>query len=487
LFSHHYLLYVVSISFRHSSPQSKDRRCYQTLHDYGGMAPAAEPSSKRVRFDPSLTPAVSSSGATSAVKLDANDVIQLRFVHSSADVHADGAGGTHNASLCFNPTFTHQIFPRGLCGLTAATIALYYTSASLHCWLDCDVRLVDRDRASDDARATGADNARSPESLAGASHSEQDAMTEESLRNTLGRFIHAGRVTDREEFLRIADEDSQYVPPVSTGDLVLTYDVQGKSGNRQFSVVRLILATSSDVRDYHKRMQLLMFLFIDGASFIDDSDPRWEIFVILEHVNDVPKYLVGYATVYPFLAMRPGKPRDAFFAERIRVSQVFVLPRYQRGGHGSRLLTAIYKNAHQRGAFEVTVEDPSEGFRLLRDVTDLPRAYEAGVLDANVPLDPEKHAAVCTSLRERLLLTKAQARRCLEVHNLRFVDRENAGDYKTYRLWVKRRLHEEYLEVLDAFSAGDERKAKLGEIYADYEREYLCVVNRLRFKLHSSL
>jgi histone acetyltransferase 1 len=459
----------------------------QDSSPHSTMAPAAEPASKRVRFDPSLTHAASSSGATTSVKLDANDVIQLRFVQSSADVHADGAGGTHSPSLCFNPTFTHQIFPAGLCGLKSATIALYYTSASLHCWLDCDVRLDDRDRGADDTRAIHADNANTPELRTGSAHSEQDAMTEESLRNTLGPFIHAGRVSDREEFLRIAEEDSEYVPPVSAGDPVLSYSVQGKSASHQFSVVRLVLAASSDVRDYHKRMQLLMFLFIDGASFIDDSDPRWEIFVILEHVNGVPRYLVGYATVYPFLAMRPGKPRDAFFAERIRVSQVFVLPRYQRGGHGSRLLTAIYKNSHQRGAFEVTVEDPSEGFRLLRDITDLRRAYEAGVLDADVSSDPEVHAAILVSMRERLLLTKAQARRCLEVHNLRFVDRENAEDYKSYRLWVKRRLHEEYVEVLDAFSAGEERKAKLGEIYADYEREYLCVVNRLRFKLHSTL
>jgi GNAT superfamily N-acetyltransferase len=445
------------------------------------MCPSSDPPSKRVRFDPSAVPPAGSPTNIPVAKLDANDVVQIRLAYSAADVPENGA--PHDSALCFRPKFTHQIFPAGISGLKSATAALYFTGASLHCWLDCEVCPLDQGSESNDSRLEKMEGPGPAEGRDFVSSSGQDATTEASLRETMGRYILAGQVSSRGDFVRCAERDSEHSPAVAAGDAVSSYRVTTTSGDRQFSIFRHNLAASKEIRDYHKRMQLLMFLYIDGASFVDDTDSRWEIFVVLEHVNGAPRYLVGYATVYPFSAIRPGKQLDAGFAERIRISQVFILPQHQRGGHGSRLLSAIYENAHGRDAFEVTVEDPSEGFRLLRDMTDLRRAYAAGVLEPDVPVGLDKCAAVLALLRERLLLTQAQARRCLEVHNLRFVDREDGDAYKKYRLWIKRRIHEEYLEVLDAFTAGDERRGKLAEIYADYEREYLCIVSRLGVKM----
>lgn len=423
-------------------------------------ATSAPPPAKRVRFGDGHAAGYDSgqsspadSGSSSAVPrpaLEADGVIQLRFVRGAGDIHAHGARGAHDEALLARPTFTHQVYTGGkVRGFSEATAALYVTCASLACWLD--VHTVELEDFV-------------PE--------EGESVTD--VRGMLWKLVLAGGVESREEFEKIAEKDKEYTPPFF-GKPMMTYERDG----REFSVFKTKLLSDPLVVDYHKRMQLLMFLHIDGANFIDSSDLRWELFVVLEHVGGAPRHLVGYATVYPFSAIRPGFSLDEGFAERIRISQVFVLPRFQRGGHGGKLLDAIYTDALQRKAIEVTVEDPSGGFRLLRDSTDLPRAYEAGILDPSAKL-PSYDAVsdIVARLRTKLLITKTQARRCVEVHELRFVDRDCEPDWKKYRLWVKRRLYGEWQEVLDAFT-GDDRKAKLGEIYEDYETEYLAVVDRL--------
>jgi histone acetyltransferase 1 len=447
---------------------------------------ASSPPSKRVRFNsetpdssPSRpSPETNSTGPSGlSSKLDANAVIELRFVRTAAQVGPYGASRSHTVpGLAAHPTFTHQIFPGGcIHGAASATAALYYTSASLECWVDVHSEALADDDGSDQLPT--------------------------KIASTLESFVHAGLAKTREQFIATADADASYIPPfanekadiapapsfestsTSSSPLVHSYT----AGEATFSVYKHRLNASAAITNYHKRMQLLMFMYIDGASFIDDTDPRWEVFAVFEHSTrtNAPHSLVGYATVYPFSAMRPGGSLSDGFAERIRVSQVFILPFYQRAGHGGRLLSAIYADAATRSSIEVTVEDPSEGFRLLRDTTDLPRAYRAGILDENKPIslpfvsDPDADAILITRMRTELLITKVQARRCLEIHQLRFVDRSDEDSYKKYRLWVKRRLHAEFLEVLDGFADKD-RKTKLAEIYEDYEREYLASASRFR-------
>lgn len=419
---------------------------------------------KRVRFDAPAPSDGETSAAESAAEsvggasLDAESVIEVRFASCSGDVGRGGASGPHDDALTARPTFAHQVYPGGrVVGWARAKAALYVACGSLGSWVD-----FDGEREDGGAAAKAGAEAPPP---AG------EGVTD--VAGGLRKLVAAGGVGSREEFLDVVGKEDEYLPPFE-GEAMMEYERCG----RKFSVFKTKLLADPRVVDYHKRMQLLMFLHIDGANFIDSTDLRWELFVILEHVNGAPRHLVAYATVYPFSALRPGRSIDDGFAERVRVSQVFVLPRFQRGGHGGMLLRAVYRDAAERKAIEVTVEDPSEGFRLLRDATDLPRAYADAILETDKPMQRDEAAAVVAKLREGLLITKAQARRCVEVHELRFVDRESEEECKKYRLWVKRRLYYEWQEVLDAFT-GDERKAKLGEIYEDYEKEYLVVVGRL--------
>ena len=123
-------------------------------------------------------------------------------------------------------------------------------------------------------------------------------------------------------------------------------------------------------REYHRRMQLFVLLYIEGGSYISEDEETWEFAVLYEKRRrrsspDVFTYhFVGYSTLYPFYC----------FPERVRlrISQFLILPPYQQDGHGSALYTAIYQHVlAQPRIAELTVEDPAEAFEDLRDRNDL--------------------------------------------------------------------------------------------------------------------
>lgn len=58
-------------------------------------------------------------------------------------------------------------------------------------------------------------------------------------------------------------------------------------------------------RDYHRRMQLFILLFIEGGSYVHEDEDAWEFYVLYERRkrrdSDLFTYhFVGYTSVYPF-------------------------------------------------------------------------------------------------------------------------------------------------------------------------------------------
>lgn len=73
---------------------------------------------------------------------------------------------------------------------------------------------------------------------------------------------------------------------------------------------------------------------------------------------------------------------------RYRISQVLILPPYQRQGHGRRLYDLIYNQCLARpDVRQVTVEDPNDEFQTLRDLADVARLREA-MQSLQAPVDP---------------------------------------------------------------------------------------------------
>eukprot|EP00236_Picocystis_salinarum_P002068 CAMPEP_0183830558 /NCGR_PEP_ID=MMETSP0807_2-20130328/4086_1 /TAXON_ID=88271 /ORGANISM="Picocystis salinarum, Strain CCMP1897" /LENGTH=454 /DNA_ID=CAMNT_0026075931 /DNA_START=20 /DNA_END=1384 /DNA_ORIENTATION=+ len=128
--------------------------------------------------------------------------------------------------------------------------------------------------------------------------------------------------------------------------------------------VRHAKLSDEKVRELHARMEPLILFLIDGSSFIDLDDNRWELLLLVEKSGDKQK-IAGYATLYRFYA----HPNSA----RIRLSQVVIFPPFQGQGYGSTLIEATHAIAVSSQALDVTVEDPTVDLQRLRDVHDLKR------------------------------------------------------------------------------------------------------------------
>ena len=119
-----------------------------------------------------------------------------------------------------------------------------------------------------------------------------------------------------------------------------------------------------ELRSLHDRLQAMPLLYVDGANYIDNTDPRWEVYLALKGGA-----IAGFATVYSFYAY-PAR-------ERLRLSQILVFPPFQRQGLASSLLERVYADAAARGALDLTVEDPSDEFQLLREKVDVRRLSQS--------------------------------------------------------------------------------------------------------------
>lgn len=119
---------------------------------------------------------------------------------------------------------------------------------------------------------------------------------------------------------------------------------------------------SLDDESYHEQnfyLQSLLPFFIDGASIIEPS-PFWQYFMIY---NKSTLNLVAFATVY--------EAHHSAERYRAKVSQVLVLPPYQRQGLGHLLYQTLYQHyLVQPKCFQLIVEDAAEEFQRIQDISN---------------------------------------------------------------------------------------------------------------------
>lgn len=188
----------------------------------------------------------------------------------------------------------------------------------------------------------------------------------------------------------------------------------------------------------NSRIQPLLLFFIDGASIIDASDPKW----LLHFMQNPAGALIGFCSAYPFLRF-PDK-------RRLRISQFFVLPPYQRQGHGSALYRTIMHTAmEETDVEEVTVEDPSEAYSDFRLVNDA-RMLQEGLQPKLTAIQREEvdHFVVFQKL--------AQDQRQLDPAN---------EDFVRFRKQMKKHLLKRYPEINAA--PKDEKFAILERLFDD--------------------
>ncbi len=151
---------------------------------------------------------------------------------------------------------------------------------------------------------------------------------------------------------------------VTSSSTRTTGDATDDKESEQLTIYRSTLADASEVvKKLHRRMEPLLLFFIDAASAIDGEDPCWEFLLCTLTGADGKVRVVGLATVYSFYVYPDQR--------RFRLSQAFVMPAEQGKGIGSAIVDAVFSVAKERNVVDITLEDPTDDFRRLRDRKDL--------------------------------------------------------------------------------------------------------------------
>ncbi|XP_065309933.2 histone acetyltransferase type B catalytic subunit isoform X1 [Dermacentor albipictus] len=396
--------------------------------------------------------------ALEAYVVSANDVVHFKLVMTTDDIEDD--------DIAFNPEMSHQIFGEGesIFGYRDLQVKLYYGSCSLTPYLGMSyTEKIDLKKS--------------------------DGLKADDVLKTVLEKLPSGVHTNIDEFVSILPKETTFRP---FGELLHSFKI-GKGGlSRTFELYSAGVTTPGFL-DYHARMQSFILWFIDAASYIDSDDEKWEYFVLHEKrvVDGVTCYpFVGYATVYRYYAY-PTHIRP-------RISQMLVLPPYQKMGLGTELLQGVYNFYRDRSdVLDITgMEDPSEVFTRLRDFVDARNCLKLASF-AKEHLLKGFSEEMWKEAQQKLKVNKKQARRVYEILRLRATNTANASQYKAYRLEVKNRLNapyqkqktdveklqrtmspEEFRATLQCLNA-ENRIEQLESQYRDLEMEYRRTIERL--------
>ncbi|KAF9466258.1 acyl-CoA N-acyltransferase [Collybia nuda] len=431
---------------------------------------------------------------------DANEALALSLVRSREDKESIAEDEVYEG---FHPSFTYPIFGEDekIYGYNDLVIDLRFTSGSLIQYL----------------------NTRYSEKLSSSS-------TVDDVEGTLSGFIPPTYYKDEEVFLTRVEEDATTFRP--SGQLIYSYtrlsplssqkkkgkavsDSQYLDSENPNAVAYEVYHATWDTpgfKEYHRRMQIFILLYIEGGSYINEDEDSWEFVVLYEKRKRVKDpqiatyHFVGYSSLYPFYC----------FPERVRMrlSQFVILTPYQHHGHGSELYKAIYKYVLSRPVIaELTIEDPAEAFEDLRDRNDLKmllsdhRFMEEGfgsseishgggrvggigrggrsgrggntAPNMNGKMGPPSDKVWVEKWRSDLKIAGRQFQRLIEMLILLRLDPSDARALRAFRLQVKERLFRFNFEILAQLEK-KERLEKLEETFQSVREDYARILAMIK-------
>ncbi|KAG9225914.1 hypothetical protein CCMSSC00406_0006464 [Pleurotus cornucopiae] len=429
-----------------------------------------------------------------------NEALTISLVRPTEDKASLGEEESYEN---FHPTFTYPIYgeEEKIYGYEGLTIDLRFASGSLVPYLSVNY------------------SAKLP-----------STSTVDDVEGTLSQFIPSDYLTDEAAFLAQVEQDGTTFKP--SGQLIHSYvrlsplaaaNGKGKAAaNTQQTldsedanaVVYEVYHTTWDTpgfREYHRRMQLFILLYIEGGSYINEEEDSWEFAVLYEKrkrqstPGTSTYHFVGYSSLYPFFHF----PESV----RLRLSQFVILPPYQRQGHGSELYDAIYNYVlSQPTITELTVEDPAEAFEDLRDRNDLKmllshevfisEAFGADTLShgggrvggvgragrsgkggvsksASGKMGPPVDKLWAENWRKKLKIAGRQFQRLIEILTLSKLDPIDPRPMRAYRLQVKERLYRFNFETLAQLEKS-ERLEKLEETFQNVCEDYQRILSMVQ-------
>ena len=370
-----------------------------------------------------VTPTTTAEAPLSYV-CEAQDALRFQMWRSGeacAAKEAEDAGED-----AFEPEFTHQVFreDESVFGYAGLRVNVHVSRTSLKAML----------------RMTYTDKIKSAMNPAD--------PVEEQLREWFDSDGLCELYTDEERF----KAEAEMAEPCSGGVVVSESESRGVVTK----ITAYELATNEEARKWHAAMEAYAVFFIDAASKIDNEDPRWTLLVATRHHADGRWETAGYTTVYRFYAYPES--------ERARLSQILVLPPYQRQGLGGKMLEAVRKIAIDRKMRDLTVEDPTDQLQRLRDVHDVKACLQDSDIMAAVTgaassaaraptADARRIALSCSksifdAAASKLKICKPQMRRVWEALLFIFAKRskapENSPVADAFRELIIRRLKAMY-------------------------------------------
>ena len=166
---------------------------------------------------------------------------------------------------------------------------------------------------------------------------EKDGVKPDPVLEPLIKILAENQVAKNEdEFKSEFEKDKKFRP---FGKKLSEYATKsGETGEDEVYEIYACEGSESGFKEYHERMQPWILFYIDAASYIDFDDANWRFFVVYERFRDPDggeaRYaFAGYTTVYQYYAY-PANIRP-------RVSQMLVLPPFQRRGLGAKMLDVV--------------------------------------------------------------------------------------------------------------------------------------------------
>jgi len=392
---------------------------------------------------------------------DSNEALEFKLIRSAQDLEDD--------SVSFKPEMSHQIFgdSESIFGYKDLTVKLYYSACRLTMYLGLKAQ------AAIDPRQYGGIE---PDNVL-------DIIKEKlQIHNVLFNI---------DEFTKALQDDESFQP---FGEKLTSFTVEQDNGNKNFEIYHCD-TTNKKFLNFHERLQTFILFYIDAASYIDVDDPKWQFFVIYEKYRSASGstyYAVaGYSTVYEYYAY-PDRVRP-------RISQMLVLPPFQRQGLAANLLCSIYHHYQSQDCVaDITVEDPNEQFQYLRDFVD------ACLCSSLQSFSKEKlkqgfNAAMAAEACSKYKINKKQARRVYEILRLKETNVHNDEEYSAYRLDVKRRLNilfqkeatlmkklkplldeDPHLHNALGLKTLEQRFEILEKLFSDAENDYKKIIRRIK-------
>lgn len=345
----------------------------------------------------------------------ANDCIHFKFIFNQNDLKNHDENSDQE-SMVFRPEFTHQIFgdDEEIFGYKNLRIDYFLTPG----YLDAYIGLSCKEKVSskrfdgiepDDVYSAFIKFGCSPHFTRNLDVFCSEKLKADKEFKPFGQKIY--------EYSREADRQNKYE--------IFKID----SSLEEYSSQKFI--------DYILNVQTMLIYYIETASFIDTDDPQWTFFLLYENrkIGSDQRYVtIGFLSVYNYYAY-PDKTRS-------RVSQVLILPNFQKSGHGAELLQAVYRDACENSKIiDVTAESPSPEFINLRDYVTTKMCANLSLFTDKAKLKAGFTKEMAQDALNKYKIPKLQSRRSYEILRLSITNEHNQEEWRDFRLDIKKRFY----------------------------------------------